>query len=202
MSQFHGLTVPAEVIAAAARGEHAAHEAIYRACSAAVFSLVRRLVPRTAVAEELLQEVFVEILRSIAAYTGEGAFSGWVRAITVNKCLMYLRSPWHRSLLWLDADDGGSESSPVVLLHEGAQPEAQATAGLDLERALARLPAITRTVIWLHDVEGYTHHEIAAALGRTTSFSKSQLARAHVRLRGWLDPSVEALPCTPVPNNC
>jgi RNA polymerase sigma-70 factor (ECF subfamily) len=57
---------------------------------------------------------------------------------------------------------------------------------LDLEAALGRLPERSRAVVWLHDVEGYTHEEIAELMGMTTSFSKSQLARAHDRLRRWL----------------
>ncbi len=59
---------------------------------------------------------------------------------------------------------------------------------VDLETALAQLPATARAVIWLHDVEGYSHDEIAAMAGRTASFSKSQLARAHARLREMLAP--------------
>jgi RNA polymerase sigma-70 factor (ECF subfamily) len=62
------------------------------------------------------------------------------------------------------------------------------------------LPALTRAVVWLHDVEGYTHADIGLALGRTPSFSKSQLSRAHARLRGLLgdsDAAVEESPCTP-----
>ncbi len=57
----------------------------------------------------------------------------------------------------------------------------------DLESALAGLPAVSRAVVWLHDVEGWTHQEIADAMGRSTSFSKSQLARAHSRLRTMLE---------------
>src|SRR5207248_11779929 len=60
-------------------------------------------------------------------------------------------------------------------------------ARVDLERAFERLSATSRTVVWLHDVEGYTHEEIAEQMGKTVSFSKSQLARAHARLRGMLD---------------
>jgi len=59
-------------------------------------------------------------------------------------------------------------------------------AALDLDAALASLPAIGRTVVWLHDVEGFTHKEIAALMGRTESFSKSQLSRAYQRLRPML----------------
>jgi RNA polymerase sigma-70 factor (ECF subfamily) len=57
---------------------------------------------------------------------------------------------------------------------------------MDLESALERLGDTARAVVWLHDVEGFTHEEIGSQMGKTASFSKSQLARAHSRLRGWL----------------
>ena len=79
---------------------------------------------------------------------------------------------------------------------EGAQ------LGLDLERALDRLGETARLVVWLHDVEGYTHAEIGALLGGTPSLSKSQLARAHERLRELLEPSGVIQPCMPVSTIC
>ena len=194
MSQFQGITVSPEVIRAAAAGDEGAHEVIYRACERTVYTLVRRLIANVVVADDLFQEVFVEILRSTGSYTGEGAFGGWVRTIAVNKCLAYLRSPWHRSLLWLDADQETSNS----LIDVAPRPDVQMTSRCDLERALERISPLSRSVVWLHDVEGYTHQEIGRLLGRTASFSKSQLARAHTRLRELLDPSEEPLPCTPI----
>lgn len=204
MSQFMGIQVSPETIRAAARGESAAHEAIYRQCSRVVYSLIRRLISNHATADDLLQDVFVEILRSIGTYTGEGAFGGWVRTIAVNKCLMHLRSPWHRNFFGMD--EGDDESGAFVPVDPGPRPDAQ-LAVADLERALATLPPITRSVVLLHDVEGYKHHEIARLLGRSTGFSKSQLARAHVRLRKALEPEQpethrENLPCTPISTNC
>jgi RNA polymerase sigma-70 factor (ECF subfamily) len=200
MSQFHGVDLSAEVIRDACSGDSKAHEAIYRAYHKPVYTLIRRLVPRPAVADELFQEVFVEVLRNVRSYSGEGSFSGWIRAIALNKCLMYLRSPWHRSFLWLDAEEQDGVT-PAQLIDPATRPDAHGQAR-DLERALAALPAITRAVVWLHDVEGYTHGEIAQLMARTPSFSKSQLARAHVRLRELLETSTETLPCTPVSTNC
>ncbi len=64
---------------------------------------------------------------------------------------------------------------------------------LDLDAALANLPSVTRTVVWLHDVEGFTHKEIAALMGKTESFSKSQLSRAYQRLRPMLEVGNDGL---------
>ena len=200
MSRFQGIDVPAEVIRAACAGDATAHAAIYRVCQRPIYTLIRRIVVRPAIADELFQETFVEILRSIRGYTGEGAFGGWVRTIAVNKCLMHLRSPWHRNFLHLDAE--AVESASHALLDNAVGPDAQAELSAEVERALASLPPLTRSVVWLHDVEGYTHGEIARLLGRTASFSKSQLARAHVRLRELLEPDIESPSCTHAPQSC
>ena len=200
MSHFQGIEVAAEVVRAAQAGESRAHEAIYLACRRPIYTLIRRLVVRAAIADELFQETFVEVLRNIGAYSGQGAFGGWVRSIAVSKCLMYLRSPWHRSLLYLDNDD--EATAPVVLLDGASHPDVQASASADVERALATLPALTRSVVWLHDVEGYTHAEIGRLLGRTASFSKSQLARAHTRLRELLEQPAGSSSCTHASSTC
>jgi RNA polymerase sigma-70 factor (ECF subfamily) len=145
------------------------------------------------VAQDLLQDVFVEILRSVCHFRGSGSFAGWVRSIAVNKALMYLRSPWHRGLTWLSTDG-------VISLHEEAAADTAAM-DEDLERALDALPASSRAVVWLHDVEGFTHAEIARLFRRTTSFSKSQLARAHEQLRQTLKPPSGDLACMPLSRN-
>ena len=199
MSPFHRIAVAPELIARASQGEALAQAALYRAYAAAVYTLARRLVVRPAIAEELLQDTFVEVIRNLPAYRSDGPFGAWVRAIAVSKCLQYLRSPWHRALFWVD---GATQADAAVDLVDGTPPpDSQAQLHGDLERALALLTPLTRTVVWLHDVEGYTHTEIARLLGRTPSFSKSQLARAHERLRALLAAD-EGPSCTPVSNNC
>jgi RNA polymerase sigma-70 factor (ECF subfamily) len=77
-------------------------------------------------------------------------------------------------------------------LNDELAPAREASIGLrmDLETALDRLSDTARAVVWLHDVEGFTHEEIGAQMGKTPSFSKSQLARAHQKLRVWLDEGV------------
>jgi RNA polymerase sigma-70 factor (ECF subfamily) len=67
---------------------------------------------------------------------------------------------------------------------------------LDVERALASLAPTARAVVWLFEVEGYSHEEIAQSFGRSVSFSKSQLARAHIKLREWFEPRVDRQTCT------
>ncbi|HWW20192.1 MAG TPA: sigma-70 family RNA polymerase sigma factor [Steroidobacteraceae bacterium] len=195
MPALHSVEISSEVLERARAGDTDAHAYLYRTLSKPVYTLLRRFVVRPAIAEELLQDVFVEILRNLNHYSGIGSFPGWVRSIAVNKALMYLRSPWHRSLSWLGADG-------IQSIHEESVAAIHDSFDSDLERALAALPAVSRAVVWLHDVEEMTHAEIARLFGRTASFSKSQLARAHRELRDRLETSSGGLACMPISRNC
>jgi RNA polymerase sigma factor (sigma-70 family) len=195
MPSLQPVEISADIIERARCGEREAHERIYLILSKPVYTLLRRLVVRPALAQDLLQDVFVEVLRSVVSYRGSGSFIGWVKSIAVNKALMYLRSPWHRSLTWL-GNDG------VASLQREASSTDTDSLDADLERALLTLPAVSRAIVWLHDVEGLTHAEIAALFHRTPSFSKSQLARAHLQLRERLESDSGGLSCTPMSKNC
>src|SRR5688572_10356495 len=195
MTRISDIDLPEVMVASARAGDGKALESVYAATAGPVYTLLRRLVRRPAIAEELLQETFVDVIEHIGAYEGRCPLPAWIRRIAVNRALMYLRSPWHRGLEWLDKDPGGADRLPAF---QGVDAAAPIDAGL--ERALMTLPALSRAVVWLHDVEGFTHADIGFALGRTPSFSKSQLARAHRRLREALgsDAGVaEAVPCAP-----
>jgi RNA polymerase sigma-70 factor (ECF subfamily) len=194
MTRIADIEIPEDLVAAAQSGNATALVAVYVATAGSIYTVLRRLVRRPAIAEELLQETFVDVLEHIGAFEGRCPLPAWIRAIAVNRALMYLRSPWHRGLEWLDKDPGGADRLPAI------QDGAAEPFDTGLERALMTLPALSRAVVWLHDVEGYTHADIGFALGRTPSFSKSQLARAHKRLRDLLagdNRVVEGAPCTP-----
>ena len=165
------------VVARARTGDPEALEALYRAFEVPVYNLARRICRTTEDAEDVMQETFFEVCRSIGRYRGDGSLWGWIRTIAASKALMRLRRNKYR-----DADELPEEVFP-------ARREDTALR-MDLEAALERLGETSRAVVWLHDVEGYTHEEIAGMMGRTTSFSKSQLARAHARLRRWLGEEV------------
>jgi RNA polymerase sigma factor (sigma-70 family) len=165
------------LVARARAGDEAALEHLYRAYAAQVYTLARRLTRTAEDAEDVLQETFLEVCRSLRQWRGEGSLWGWVRTIAASKALMRYRREKLREWEPLDGDLG---REPVDVPLQ-----------MDLESALARLSERSRAVVWLHDVEGYTHEEIAELMGMTTSFSKSQLARAHDRLRRWLGAGVE-----------
>jgi RNA polymerase sigma factor (sigma-70 family) len=178
------------IVARARRGDMQAHAVLYQTFAPAVYSLARRMVRNPDLAEELLQDTFVEIIGSIAGFRGEAPIGAWVRRVAVSKCLMHLRTYWEKNRSALD-DQAEPETE-----HWGAAPAMQQR--LDLEIALGLLPPAARTVVWLHEVEGYTHDEIARLTGMTASYSKSQLARAYTRLREQLGPvrDQEEPPCT------
>jgi RNA polymerase sigma-70 factor (ECF subfamily) len=188
MSTFLHIEVSADCLQGARAGEPDAQRRLYESLARPVYTLLRRLVVRPAIAEELFQEVFLDVLGALDDFHGGGSFAGWVRAIAVRRALAHLRSPWQ----------GRLSSEPLDEL--AGDPGSAAAAGNewqgDLERALNALPPLARSIVWLHDVEGYTHAEIGAFYEQTTSFSKSQLARAHATLRELLDPVTGAPACT------
>jgi len=183
MSKFADIDIDPGIIKRAAAGDRRAHEIIYRAFSAPVYSICLRFTKVPAHAEDLVQETFIEIMRSIAKFRGEAALGSWIRRIAVTKALMFLRSAWTKRGQML-ADDWQEVTEGDALSHGISRHPDDA---LDLDAALSSLPDVSRTVVWLHDVEGYTHKEIAGFMGKTESFSKSQLSRAYQRLRPLLE---------------
>ncbi len=195
MARLVEIEVGAEVVRRACAGEEAARAAIYRAVAPSVFGLVRRIVGSRAAAEDLFQDTLVTVFERLGDYRAEAPLGAWIRQIAISKCLMHLRSPWHRARLTLGApDDGDMPSRQAFAALLVPEPRVER---LDMERALNTLSATARAVVWLYDVEGYSHEEIAQAFGRSVSFSKSQLARARARLREWFEPQADRQPCTP-----
>ena len=163
------LAVPDVLVARAQAGDEAALEALYRAFETPVYNLARRMLRNAEDAEDVLQETFLEIVRNIKQYRGEGYLWGWIRRIATTKALMRIRREQVRETESLDDEPG--------------KPGMHVGANIDLERAFEQLSQTSRAVVWLHDVEGYTHEEIGAALGVETGTSKAQLSRARAKLR-------------------
>jgi RNA polymerase sigma factor (sigma-70 family) len=183
------IGIPREVLERARAGDERAQAQVYGAVAPATFGLIRRLVSVRSAAEDLFQDTMISVFERLDTFRGEAPFGAWVRRIAVSQCLMHLRSPWHRARRAFERDDGPELSG---VLHP-PRPES-----LDVERALASLSPTARAVVWLYEVEGYSHEEIAREFGRSVSFSKSQLARSHQRLREWFDLQTDREPCTPV----
>jgi RNA polymerase sigma factor (sigma-70 family) len=195
MTRLVEIQIQAETLRRACRGEESARAAIYTAVAPAVFGLIRRIVGSRAVAEDLFQDTLITVYERLGDFRGEAPLGAWIRQIAISKCLMHLRSPWHRARLTLErSEDGEPPSRQAIAALLVPEPRVER---LDMERALASLSSTARAVVWLYDVEGYSHEEIATAFGRSISFSKSQLARARARLREWFEPQADRQPCTP-----
>jgi len=156
----------------------------YRTYSRRVYSKCLHMVGNEAEAEDLTQEVFLQLFRKMDSFRGESAFSTWLYRVAVNVVLMRLR---RKSLSTTSLEE-------VIELGEGFLSLTQMlgahdrtlTATLDrlnLERAVSQMPAGYKQVFLLHYVEGYGHREIARMLGLSIGTSKSQLYKARVRLR-------------------
>lgn len=189
MSKFADISIDDAIVKRAARGDPRAHEIIYRAFAAPVYSLCLRFTKVPAHAEDLVQETFIEILRSLPKFRGDAALGSWIRRIAVTKALMFLRSAWTSRSQSLA--DGWDDRTPGDNLSHGISRNPDDA--MDLDAALANLPEVSRVVVWLHDVEGFTHKEIAAHMGKTESFSKSQLSRAYQRLKPLLEVSDDTI---------
>jgi RNA polymerase sigma-70 factor (ECF subfamily) len=163
----------------AAQGDVAAFEEIYRLHHRRVFNQCLRMTRNVSEAEDLTQDVFLQLYRKLKTFRGESAFTTWLHRLTMNVVLMHFRKtsvrPDQRSdripeQLELATRGAGSESS--VILNR-----------IYLEEALRQLSPGYRAVLILHDVEGYEHNQIGEILGCAVGTSKSQLHKARKRLR-------------------
>ena len=94
MSKFADIQIDEAIVRRARRGDARAYEIIYRAFATPVYSLCLRFTKVPAHAEDLLQDTFIEVMRSIAKFRGDAALGSWIRRIAVSKALMFLRSAW------------------------------------------------------------------------------------------------------------
>jgi RNA polymerase sigma-70 factor, ECF subfamily len=165
----------AALVRAAQAGDAAAFERLYRLHVGRVYALCLRLAGDTSRAEILTQDVFVRAWRKLASFAGRSAFSTWLHRLAVNVVVEEMRADARRNGRVVMMEDLGPVDAPGR--------EAPPGTALDLERAIAALPAGARLVFVLHDVQGYRHEEIAALTGLAVGTSKAQLHRARRLLR-------------------
>jgi RNA polymerase sigma factor (sigma-70 family) len=177
--------LPDGALEGARSGMRDAMAAIYRTYERPMYSMLRRMLNDPDSAQDVMQDTFMRVFDRLHQFRGDAPFGAWLRRVAVTEALMHLRRG--RMTLELFATD---DAPPDALVWEDASTA-------DLEHALGLLPPLPRAVLWLYHVEGYTHPEIAEAAGKTVSFSKSQLARAHQKLRTLLVPATgEVKSCT------
>jgi len=159
-------------------------EHVYRMYRKRVYTKCLNMIRNEAEAEDLTQEVFLQVFRKMDSFRGESAFATWLYRVAVNLVLARLR---RKSLdtSSLEEVSGREEGMPRLHLVLGAPDTRLATAldRLNLERAFSQMPTGYRQVLLMHDLEGYEHHEIAGILNLSAGTSKSQLHKARVWLR-------------------
>ena len=162
-------------------GDGDAIRELHRRYAPRVFAVVRRLAGDDALAEDWAQEAWIRAIRALPSFRGDARFSTWLHRIAVNSALHGRRWRERRA----------SNEVPLAPSLEVRERTDQAVLRVTLERALDGLPHGMRQVLVLHDVEGYTHEEIAKTLGITAGTSKSQLFKARARMRRMLRPARE-----------
>jgi RNA polymerase sigma-70 factor (ECF subfamily) len=174
----------AEAIRLARDGDAHGFECIYKLHSRRVYGLCLRLAGNPTEAEDLTQEAFLQLFRKVHTFRGESRFSTWLHRLTVNVVLMRLRKKRHPEVS-LDAtvEPGEEDSRPLI---DPGGPDLRLSGVLErvnLSKAIAQLPDGYKEMFILHDVEGYEHKEVAEILECSVGNSKSQLFKAHLRLR-------------------
>jgi RNA polymerase sigma-70 factor, ECF subfamily len=158
----------------ARRGDVDAFELLYRQHSGRVYALCLRLAADPVVARELTQDTFVRAWEALPRFRGDASITTWLHRIAVNAMLERRRGERRRTArvsLVDDEEDGEAQIAGVVLAPDVAT-------AIDLERAIGALPPGVRRAFVLHDVEGYTHEEIATMTGLAAGTLRAQLHRA------------------------
>lgn len=168
-----------ELCKLAADGSLAAFEIIYQRYHRRTYSLALRMTQSQTEAEDLTQEVFIQLFRKIGSFRGDSAFSTWLHRMTVNQVLMHFRK---RSVKNEKTSEDGE--MPDQAVPGSVNPsKMQVIDKIALKNAIAELPNGYRKVFVLHDIEGFEHEEVARVMGISVGTSKSQLHKARLKLR-------------------
>jgi len=176
----------------AINGDESALRALWTQHAPRIDALVRRLVGDPDQAADVAQEVWIQIFRALPTYRGDSQFSTWAHRIAVNRTLNALRSLRRHGKAEVELEEDTS-----IVEHDGERSMLAQT----IDEAVQQLSPGARTVFVLHDVEGYTHEEIAAELGITAGGSKSQLFKARAKLRRLLAPLMDESPAKDGPHD-
>ena len=176
------METDAAIVRRAIEGDERAMRLLWNQHAPHVDAIVRRLTADADLAQDVAQEVWIQIFRALPSWRGDAKFSTWVHRVAVNRTLNALRRSRRQGLMETTIED----DSAVV-----EQDSERSMLAQTIEEATRKLSPGARTVFLLHDVEGYTHEEIAQELGITSGGSKSQLFKARAKLRRLLAPLVD-----------
>lgn len=166
-----------EMVEGCLNKDPAVMEEVFQKYKTSLFNISYRYTGNTANAEDLTQEIFIKIFQNIRKLRKTGAFEGWLYRIAVNTCLNFIRSSRLKKEK-LNQHQHNIELKPVKNGNELLK--------IQIEQALHRLPLKQKSVFILHDVEGFTHNEIAEMMRWSEGTSKSQLFKARIKMRGYL----------------
>ncbi|GAA6139269.1 RNA polymerase sigma factor SigM [Arenicella sp. 4NH20-0111] len=171
--------VPDEVVRRAQNGDMAAHSELYKMFSQAIYTLANGICRDPHCAEDLLQSIFLKLFDKVGSFGFRAPFGMWLRQIAVNECLMYLRKhKKYSETLSTDEYEFTNYQETQSLSNRKSNMAELFGDQHDLAKLLSNLPLDVRTVLWLKEVEGYTHDEIALMVNKSPSYSKSITHRA------------------------
>jgi RNA polymerase sigma-70 factor (ECF subfamily) len=170
----------AELVERGRAGELAAMESLYEMFKRPVFGLIYRHTQNQAVAEDLLQDVFLKIFSHLRNVRDAATFPGWVFRIALNTSYSYLRQKKAQGVKLVPLSDLEGR-----LEERGGEP-VERDLRKPLDEAIQALAPRLRSVFVLHDVQGFKHEEIARTLGCAVGTSKSQLFKARIKIREYL----------------
>ena len=178
MATVNDVGVIDDVVRRAQQGDVDAFESLYRAHATAIYALCRKMVGDEGQARELVQDIFVRAWEKLTLFRGQSSLATWLHRLGTNVVLEHLRSTKRDAARLIDGDEDsfGSRST-----------QGQLDARIDLDAALVQLPTGARTVFVLHDMEGYSHDEIAQMTGIAPGTARAQLWRARRALMRLLD---------------
>jgi RNA polymerase sigma-70 factor (ECF subfamily) len=160
-------------------GDMEAFEEIYHLHHKRVYSICFRMLQNASDAEDLTQQVFIQLFRKLHTFRGESSFTTWLHRLTVNQVLMHFR---RRAVKTEKTTEDGA--TPIRIVSGTENPSRMALIDrIALNQAIGQLPPGYRMVFILHDVEGFEHDQIGKILGCAVGTSKSQLHKARQRLR-------------------
>lgn len=169
-----------EIVKGCQKGDRRYQEILYRKYAPKMYGICMSYAGERPLAQDMLQEAFVKVFRSIKKYKAEGSLEGWVRRIVVNTALDLIRSQGRNQRLIQEETENASTRN---FSENDALPSLQMN---EMLRFIAKLPDGARAVFNLFAVEGYTHKEIAEHLHISVGTSKSQFNRARNLLQDWI----------------
>ena len=164
-----------DVIRRCQDGDMEAMETVYTGYKSSIFNVAYRFSGSRASAEDLMQEIFIKVFTQINKLRSLEAFNSWFYRIATHTCISFTRKR------------GRLSEIPNEKIEETPSPNNDMTAiKQDLEQAINILPPKQKMVFILHDVQGFTHMEIAKIMKLRQGTCKSQLFKARMKLREYL----------------